>query len=100
MGAVELSGEEVGVVADALTALYVFVWDKGYRNHNGKRIAHTTMSGMISNPKYKGYYVGNKVKSWAIPDMMVRRSSESSSKVLMLSFWKNTPTPALSSSRV
>lgn len=37
-------------------------WDKGYRNHNGKRIAHTTMSGMISNPKYKGYYVGNKVK--------------------------------------
>ena len=37
-------------------------WEKGYRNHNGKRIAHTTMSGMISNPKYKGYYVGNKVK--------------------------------------
>ncbi len=37
-------------------------WDKGYRNHNGKRIAHTTMSGLISNPKYKGYYVGNKVK--------------------------------------
>ena len=37
-------------------------WDKGYRNHNGKRIAHTTMSGVISNPKYKGYYVGNKVK--------------------------------------
>ncbi len=37
-------------------------WEKGYRNHNGKRIAHTTMSGIISNPKYKGYYVGNKVK--------------------------------------
>jgi DNA invertase Pin-like site-specific DNA recombinase len=37
-------------------------WGKGYRNHNGKKIAHTTMSGMISNPKYKGYYVGNKVK--------------------------------------
>ncbi|WP_300415779.1 recombinase family protein [uncultured Oscillibacter sp.] len=37
-------------------------WDRGYRNHNGKKIAHTTMSGMISNPKYKGYYVGNKVK--------------------------------------
>lgn len=37
-------------------------WNKGYRNHNGKKIAHTTMSGMISNPKYKGYYVGNKVK--------------------------------------
>ena len=37
-------------------------WEKGYRNYNGKKIAHTTMSGMISNPKYKGYYVGNKVK--------------------------------------
>ena len=37
-------------------------WNRGYRNHNGKKIAHTTMSGMISNPKYKGYYVGNKVK--------------------------------------
>ena len=37
-------------------------WNKGYRNHNGKKIAHTTMSGVISNPKYKGYYVGNKVK--------------------------------------
>ena len=37
-------------------------WEKGYRNHNGNRIAHTTVSGMISNPKYKGYYVGNKVK--------------------------------------
>ena len=37
-------------------------WEKGYRNYNEKKIAHTTMSGMISNPKYKGYYVGNKVK--------------------------------------
>ena len=37
-------------------------WEKGLRNHNGGKIAHTTMSGMISNPKYKGYYAGNKVK--------------------------------------
>ena len=37
-------------------------WEKGYRNYNGKKIAHTTVSGMISNPNYKGYYVGNKVK--------------------------------------
>jgi len=36
-------------------------WERGYRNHNGGRILHTTMSGMIANPKYKGYYVGNKV---------------------------------------
>ena len=37
-------------------------WEKGYHNHNGNKIAHTTMSNMISNPKYKGYYVGNKVR--------------------------------------
>lgn len=45
-------------------------WEKGYRNHNGKKIAHTTMSGMISNPKYKGYYVGNKVK---VIDLFTKR---------------------------
>ena len=37
-------------------------WEKGYRNHNGNKIAHTTMSNMIANAKYKGYYVGNKVR--------------------------------------
>jgi DNA invertase Pin-like site-specific DNA recombinase len=45
-------------------------WDKGYRNLNGKKIAHNTMSGMISNPKYKGYYVGNKVK---VVDMFTKK---------------------------
>ena len=38
------------------------LWDNGYRNHNGNKISHTTLSNMISNPKYKGYYVGNKVR--------------------------------------
>lgn len=37
-------------------------WTQGYRNHNGKKLSHTTMSGILSNPKYKGYYAGNKVK--------------------------------------
>ncbi len=46
------------------------LWEKGYRNHNGNKIAHTTMSGMISNPKYKGYYVGNKVK---VVDMFTKK---------------------------
>ena len=45
-------------------------WEKGYRNLNGKKIAHTTMSNMISNPKYKGYYVGNKVR---IVDMFTKK---------------------------
>lgn len=45
-------------------------WNKGYRNRNGNKIAHTTMSNMISNPKYKGYYVGNKVK---VVDMFTKK---------------------------
>ena len=45
-------------------------WDKGYRNYNGNKIAHSTMSGMIANPKYKGYYVGNKVK---VVDMFTKK---------------------------
>ena len=45
-------------------------WNKGYRNHNGKKISHTTMSNMIANPKYKGYYVGNKVR---VIDMFTKK---------------------------
>ena len=45
-------------------------WERGYRNHNGKKIAHSTLSGMISNPKYKGWYVGNKVK---VVDMFTKK---------------------------
>lgn len=45
-------------------------WNKGYRNLNGNKIAHSTMVKMISNPKYKGYYVGNKVK---IVDMFTKK---------------------------
>lgn len=65
--------EEQAVMVRELFSLYAtgqysmkqietILWDKGYRNHNGNRIAHTTMSNMIANPKYKGYYVGNKVR--------------------------------------
>ncbi len=45
-------------------------WDKGYRNLNGKKLAHSTMANMIANPKYKGYYVGNKVK---VVDMFTKK---------------------------
>lgn len=45
-------------------------YEQGYRNYNGNMIAHTTMSGIIANPKYKGYYVGNKVR---IVDMFTKK---------------------------
>lgn len=38
------------------------LYEKGYRNHNGNRLHHTTIGDIIQNPKYKGYYCGNKVK--------------------------------------
>lgn len=44
--------------------------EKGYRNHNGNKLSHSTMSNTIANPKYKGYYVGNKVK---IVDMFTKK---------------------------
>lgn len=37
------------------------LWDKGYRNRNDKKIHHNTLSGIITNPKYKGYFCGHKV---------------------------------------
>ena len=45
-------------------------WEKGFRNHKGNRLAHTTMSNIIANPKYKGYYVGNKVR---VVDMFTKK---------------------------
>ncbi len=38
------------------------LYEKGYRGRNGTRIHHNTISGIIQNPKYKGYYCGNKVR--------------------------------------
>ncbi len=46
----------------SMKQLQEIFWEQGYKNTNGKKINHNTMSGIISNPKYKGYYVGNKVK--------------------------------------
>ena len=37
------------------------IYQDGYRNTRGNRLSHTTMSNIITNPKYKGYFVGGKV---------------------------------------
>ena len=54
----------------SMKQIEVIFWNKGYRNSRGNRLSHTTMSNMISNPKYKGYYVGNKVK---VIDMFTKK---------------------------
>lgn len=56
--------------AYSMKQIETIFWDKGYRNLNGKKIAHSTMANMIANPKYKGYYVGNKVK---VVDMFTKK---------------------------
>lgn len=45
-------------------------YEKGIRNRKGKKLSHSTMSNIIRNPKYKGYYVGNKV---VITDLFTKK---------------------------
>ena len=54
----------------SMKQLETLFYEQGYRNYNGNKIAHTTMSGIISNPKYKGYYVGKNVR---IVDMFTKK---------------------------
>ena len=54
----------------SMKQLEAIFYEQGYRNYNGNKIAHSTLSGIISNPKYKGYYVGNKVR---IVDMFTKK---------------------------
>lgn len=46
----------------SLRQLETVLYEKGYRSLNGKQIKHRTISSIIQNPKYKGFYCGNKVK--------------------------------------
>jgi DNA invertase Pin-like site-specific DNA recombinase len=46
----------------AIRAIQRQLFDKGYKSRSGSQISHTTICGIITNPKYKGYYCGNKVK--------------------------------------
>lgn len=38
------------------------LFELGYRGREGTKIHHNTINGIIQNPKYKGWYCGNKVK--------------------------------------
>jgi len=46
----------------AVRAIQRLLIEKGYKSRNGTEISHTTICGILCNPKYKGYYCGNKVK--------------------------------------
>lgn len=38
------------------------LYERGFRSRTGTKIFHGAISGIIQNPKYKGYYCGNKVR--------------------------------------
>lgn len=44
--------------------------EKGIRSENGRPISHTTLSRMIENPKYKGWYCANKTR---VVDMFTKK---------------------------
>lgn len=46
------------------------LWDLGYRNFKGGRINRDVIKNIIRNPKYKGYFCGNKVK---VVDMFTKK---------------------------
>ena len=50
--------------------LETYFYNKGVRNTRGNKLAHNTMTNIIRNPKYMGYYVGNKVQ---IVDMFTKK---------------------------
>ncbi len=45
-------------------------YQKGVRNSKGNKLSHSTMGNIIRNPKYKGYFVGNKV---VITDLFTKK---------------------------
>lgn len=46
------------------------LYDMGYRNYKGGKINRRVIGNIIQNPKYKGFYVGGKVK---IVDMFTKK---------------------------
>lgn len=46
----------------SLRKLETILYNDGYRSLSGGKIMHNTIKGIIENPKYKGFYCGNKVK--------------------------------------
>lgn len=59
---VRLIFEEYATGKYSVRKIEDILFNKGYRGRNGTRIHHNTISGIIQNPKYKGFYCGNKVK--------------------------------------
>lgn len=47
-----------------LRRITVILGEEGYKNSNGNNFSMTTIKNIICNPKYKGYYCGNKSQKY------------------------------------
>ncbi len=47
---------------DGLSKVSKYLFNLGYKSKTGKRLDTTILTRIIENPKYKGYYCGNKTK--------------------------------------
>ena len=62
---------------------------KGYKNHNGNPFNFTSIKNILTNPKYKGYYVGNK--STTIDYITRKREWFNSNKWIIYKDEENVP---------
>lgn len=51
-------------------SIETYLYEHGYRGRTGKKIGSNTIKHIITNPKYKGYYCGGKVK---VIDMFTKK---------------------------
>ena len=71
--------------------------EQGYRNSNGNEFSFSTIRGILSNPKYKGYYCGGKsskidyklrtVKNFAPEDWVVYKDEEAVPPIVSEELW-------------
>ena len=72
--------------------------EKGYRNSNGNPFSFSTIKGILVNPKYKGYYCGNKthkidfrhndVKRLSSEEWVMYEDNESVPPIVSVELWE------------
>ncbi len=75
--------------SDGLMGVSKYLFSLGYKSKSGKRIDSTVITRIIENPKYKGYYCGNKSK--VIDYRTKEKKKLNESNWIMYKDYKNIP---------
>ena len=59
---IEIIFDKYANTNDSLYKISSYLYNLGYKSKTGKKIDTTILTRIIENPKYKGYYCGNKTK--------------------------------------